>query len=177
MNEEIIQAAITEIEFRIMSLTQVSTTLKSLLPDGPRVDIPPLESAAPIASRRSPAVATAPKNGGRRKPAPVPVVKEKRKYQRRAVEAPTTPAADSTATGTPTTFGAAMKLEILRIAQPFTADALRTVVAANHATLMEGVGESALSGNLSYWTSKGRLEKTATGYRVLEREFFQTQQN
>lgn len=129
------------------------------------------------------------------KPAtPAPVVK--RKYKQRIPKDLVTPkpvpaapkitladiqAAKPASGDAPATFGAAMKLEIVRIKQPFTADELRQVLAANHAALVADVGDNALGANLAYWAAKARLQKVGMGnqaaYRVLEPEFFQTPQN
>lgn len=75
----------------------------------------------------------------------------------------------------PSTVAGAMKREIAGFnGRSFTAEELRAALDAQYGAedWWQNASGSAVSGNLSYWTSKNRLEKTANGYRALEKEFF-----
>ncbi len=76
----------------------------------------------------------------------------------------------------PGTLGAAMKLQIGRLGK-FTSDSLRQVIEAIYGDEDFVKNGQSFGVNLSYWSSKGKLEKLGTGpqasYRVVDKEFFE----
>lgn len=155
LNEKI--AALTELRDR---LVKVFTELERLA-SAPVPTRPPIWTAKKRKVKREPRASGASQSGAE-------------SPQSKTLARPATPA--GTVSGKPvSTVAGAMKLAIAGLnGKEFTVADLTADLDVKYsgAEFWQGKSASAISGNLSYWSSKGNLAKTETGYRAANKEFF-----
>ena len=88
----------------------------------------------------------------------------------------TAPVSRAPVDGQVTTVGAGMKIEMLKLKEPFTLGQLIDVVTEKYPEQVAAASPSAIHGNVAYWVKVGRLEKLGDGreakIRIIDRAWF-----